>query len=98
MGLTRGLTLNSGINVPNAYFRISSIFGDKEHIQFHLVAYLSREEYKDGKGVIYTESFSFEPNINDDAPNFYRQGYAYVKTIGDYKESNDILEEGQTPL
>lgn len=98
MGVTKRLVLDSGVIVDQAYFRIRNLFGDSGNIQCTLDAYISREAFLEEKANIHTENFSFQPNVNDDALNFYRQGYAYLKENDNYIDAEDVLEDGQSPL
>ena len=47
--------------------------------------------------LLQTKNYSFIPNIEDAAQNFIKQGYKYLKTLDEYKDATNLLDEGQTP-
>lgn len=79
-------------NIANVYCKIDSFTGDKDLITIN-VGY-----YKDStKAVkINNKTYSFVPNIQDTSGNFIKQGYEYLKTLDEFKDAVDLLDEGQT--
>lgn len=98
MGLIKSITLNSGLEVNDAYFRIDSLHSDQVSCDITITAYISREAYLGGKAFLSAERHDFKPETDDDAPNIFRQAYAYLKSVDDYRDAEDVLEDGQTPL
>ncbi|MBX0320215.1 hypothetical protein [Shouchella clausii] len=95
MGLLVDLALDSGIVVPSAYMNIYNLTAFKENVRVEFFFYQSQNAHVDGKKEIKTLSFSFRPNLNDDALNFYKQAYYEIKRLPEYREAVDVLEHGQ---
>lgn len=98
MGLRKNHKTSSGLNINNAYYRVTSLESDHKVTRFFLAVYVSRDEFLMGRGALELENHLFNPDVSDDAPNFFRQAYAYLKSIDNYEDAVDVLEEGQTPL
>lgn len=97
MGLSKDINLDTGITVKNAYFRIDTISGYKNGIDYGVNCYNSREDFLNGKSYLQpTEYFHFVPNVTDEAKNFIKQGYLALKKETNFIDAVDILEEGQT--
>jgi hypothetical protein len=96
MALQKTVTLNNGLQVQNAYIRIDTVSGYKSNITISVNSYVSQQDFKDGKGYLEQKFYNFIPNVEDDSKNIFKQGYYYLKTLDEYKDSIDILEEGQT--
>lgn len=79
------------MNFNNAYHRIAHLTGDKNIITCTLEILDETKKYK-----LNEETFSFVPSITDDSKNFIKQGYEYLKTLDEYKDAIDLLDEGQT--
>ncbi len=77
--------------IENAYLMINRLIGDKNKVTFEL------EVYKDNTKSFLVESkhYSFVPSVDDNAPNFIKQGYEYLKTLDEFAGAVDILEDGQ---
>lgn len=98
MGLVKDFKMNNGMNITSAYFRINAINGDKDNIYFSLVVYVSREVFLEGKEQLGTIYYNFIPDLSDESSNFFKQAYTYLKLIDDFRDANDVLEKGQTPV
>lgn len=92
MALLSDFTASSGIEVPNAYIRIDSVGGTKSSCALSVSFYISKEAYDSNKFPIQTEHYSFIPSVEDGAENFIKQGYEYLKTLGQFKNATDVLE------
>lgn len=77
--------LNNGIEITNSYARISYISGNKERLEITLDYYSSRENFLNGSSPVQSELYGFKPNVNDDADNFYKQGYDQLKILDKFK-------------
>lgn len=42
--------------------------------------------------VVQRKQYRFVPSVEDNAPNFIKQGYEYLKTLPDYVDAFDVLE------
>jgi hypothetical protein len=94
MAFQMNLTLNSGIEVQNAYVKISYLGGNKGGITLYLNAYVDQDAMNAGMPVIegYSTNYNFVPTIGVDSPDFISQGYNYLKTLPDFQGVTDILE------
>ena len=95
MALQRNINLNSGIQITNGYSRIDSISGSKNGITFTLNSYLNRQAYENGKEYIEHRELSFIPSVKDNSSNWIKQSYNYLKTLEEFKDAVDLLDEGQ---
>ena len=89
MALQKTIELENGITVENAYIRIDTVSGYKGGIIISVNSYVSAEAYNNGKDYIEQRIYSFVPNVADDAPNFIRQGYDYLKTLPEFEDAMD---------
>jgi hypothetical protein len=80
------------IIISNAYFRIDNLNGNKNGINIILGIYSN----KDSSKAIETKLYTFVPNVLDNSKNFIKQGYEYLKTLDEFKDAVDLLDEGQT--
>ncbi len=97
MALSKNIVLGNGLTVDNSYIRIDTISGYKSGLDISVNSYVSRQDFKDGKGYLEQKFYNFVPNVDDNAKNFIKQGYEYLKTLDEYKDAISILEEGQVP-
>ena len=100
MGFLKNTIADNGVEVINAYHRISSVNGNQEEISITLTAYPSQKFYLENKYIrpLYTKTYSFAPNVADDADNIFKQAYSYLFGLEEYNNVINILEEGQVPL
>lgn len=100
MGFLKNVVADNGLEAPNAYHRIDSLSGNQEVVNFTITAYPSFAFYQNNKLIqpLTSKQYSFKPDVNDNAPNFFRQAYAHSKELDDYQDTIDVLEEGQAPL
>lgn len=90
MALLKNVTLPNGLAVPAAYIRIDSISGFKSQITVSVNYYVSEQSYRDGSSYLHQEFYSFVPNLEDGAVNFFKQGYEYLKTLPEFEGAIDI--------
>jgi|HigsolmetaAR206D_1030411.scaffolds.fasta_scaffold12044_2 hypothetical protein len=91
MALSMQYTTVQGIELPAAYIKIDEQSGI-EKIYIRVSYYASRGHRLDGKAWLEQEVYSFVPSVADDAPNFIKQGYEYLKTLDKFKVAIDVLE------
>jgi hypothetical protein len=89
MALSKQIELDNGLVIPNAYFRIDNIGGDKNHIFLDVGVYVSEEMCHSGKSRVHQISQAFVPSTGDGAQDFIRQGYFYLKTLAEFADSVD---------
>jgi len=96
MGYKQNVQLNSGLSVTEAYHRLDSYVGGKTGVTVYVNAYVSQQAYLDGKVLLIQKPYTFIPNMDDNAENIMRQGYADIKTRPENANIVDVLEEGQS--
>lgn len=89
MALKVNVTTESGVSFDQSYARIDSIGGSKDSLQFTLNYYVGQQEFLEGKGYLKQERYEFEPSVEDDAPNFIKQGYEHLKALPDFAQATD---------
>lgn len=89
MALQKNLELNTGLTVENAYLRIDAISGYKGEIAISVNSYVSQQAFIDGNEYLQQQFFTFVPSVADDAPNFIKQGYLYLKTLPEFADATD---------
>lgn len=97
MGFLKMIELSNGLSVTDAYHRIHTVSGTKDEITLLLTAYKSQEAFLEDTDLspLVIEPHAFNPNVADDAENFFKQGYEYLKTLDKYADVLDVLERGQ---
>jgi hypothetical protein len=65
----------------SAYCKIIHVAGDKEILQINVES--TSDEFKK------TEMFFFKPSIEENAPNFIKQGYLHLKTLPEFADAID---------
>lgn len=90
--LIKNLELSSGIKLNNVYARIEPFIGNKGIINLTINYYIDKISADEGKSIIKSYSFDMVPSVADDAPNFIKQAYEYLKTLAEFEDSVDVLE------
>lgn len=67
---------------PDCYIKIDGINGDKTNINLNVSFYNNKEDKRYLKSII----ISFVPTLDK---NFIEQGYEYLKTLEDFKDTED---------
>lgn len=75
----------------NCYVKIVSLDGNKKYING--VALVIDQAFNEP---IYDYRFMFTPSNEDNSMRWDKQAYEYLKTLSDFKDAEDILEEGQS--
>lgn len=86
--------LGNEIIFENAYISIYGIEGSKYNINLAVAFYDSQNK----ENTLEIKYYTFVPNITDNSVNFIRQGYAFLKSLPEFNNVIDILEEGQVAL
>lgn len=89
MALLKDSTLESGIQVSQAYHRIDNVSGSKNLLFVQVNSYLSAEVFRNGKIALEVKHYSFTPSTADDAQNFIKQAYEHLKTLTDFESAID---------
>lgn len=75
----------------NCYVKIVSLDGNKKYING--VALVIDQEKNEP---VYDYRFLFTPNQTDNSMRWDKQAYEYLKTLPEFKNAVDVLEEGQS--
>lgn len=78
------------IQTDNCYARINSVGGNKENLCIEFAYYVSQELFEQNKPSIMMEYYEFIPSVEDNAPNFIKQGYEHLKTLPGFGDSVDV--------
>ena len=73
------------IKIKNCYFKVTSIAGNKEKINFCVTGY---SDYENGK-IVYKKSFNFIPVVTENSENFIKQAYEYLKKLEEFAGAED---------
>lgn len=76
--------------IEKCYCKIDNLKGNKENISFKLFIYNSTKNK-----LINIVSYNFKPNVSNDSDNFIKQAYIYLKTLPEFANAIDLLDEGQ---
>lgn len=74
--------------ITNTYYKINKLNGNKENIEILLGIY--KNETK--QCCIATKQYIFVPKLESN-DNFIKQGYNFLKTLDEFKNAVDVLEE-----
>ncbi|OMF38771.1 hypothetical protein BK133_00780 [Paenibacillus sp. FSL H8-0548] len=77
-----------GIPVVKAYARIEDFNGTKESMNIQLVFYVNEQACSTGES-FKRDSYSFVPDVSDDALNYHKQGYEHLKILPEFIEAVD---------
>ncbi|WP_440961276.1 hypothetical protein ACN6KS_02525 [Paenibacillus nitricinens] len=92
MALKKTIVLDSGLTANGAYIRIDSLSGYKGGLDISVNSYITQEAFNTGQGYLEQKFYSFVPSVEDDAPNFIKQGYEYLRTLSEFDGAIDVLE------
>lgn len=90
MALQMTVTTAHGITLDAAYIRIDEQSGDKANVNLRVHTYTTLENCQAGRPWIVEELYNFTPSVADDAPNFIKQGYEYLKTLPEFELATDV--------
>ena len=86
MALSKLIETKQNISLENAYIKIIEQSGNKENINIRVAIYKDKESCNSGMEFLEQIIYNFTPTLED---NFIKQGYEYLKTLEDYKDSVD---------
>lgn len=89
MALQKNIVLQNELLVSNAYIRIDTVSGYKGGLDISINTYTSKPTFENGFGYLEQVIHHFFPSVDDDSPNFIKQGYEYLKTLPEYAEAID---------
>ena len=89
MALSKNITLQNGLEVEKAYIRIDTVNGYKGLLSISVNSYISQKAFQDGKPYLEQKTYAFTPSVEEEAPNFIKQGYEYLKTLPEFSDCED---------
>ncbi|WP_211062128.1 hypothetical protein [Heyndrickxia faecalis] len=95
MGMEMAIVLDNGIPVEKAYVRIGKLEENNKSLTIYVDTYYDHQSFLDGKNLLSRIPYNFSANVSDDAKNYRKQGYEFMKTLGEYADAIDVFEEGQ---
>lgn len=75
----------------DCYVKVVSLDGNKKYING--VALVINQELNEP---VYDYRFMFTPSQEDNSMRWDKQAYEYLKTLPEFKNAVDVLEEGQS--
>ena len=81
MALVMNVKTPQGVIAGAAYLKIEEQSGNKNCITVRVKTYLSKNDKELGSTSLDEQIITFVPSVTDDAPNFIKQGYEYLKTL-----------------
>lgn len=97
MALVTKFITASGIELPNAYFRVSFYSGDDFTLTATVEVYKDQESRNDENiEPVTTTNVDLIPDMTDEGENPKKQVYEHMKTLPKYENAIDVLEPGQT--
>lgn len=85
------IVLGQELIFNNAYIQIVFLSGSKNGLKISVNMYDSKNK----ENIIHKEDYTFIPSVSDDSKNFIKQGYEFLKTLDEYKDALDVLEDDQ---
>lgn len=76
----------------SCYAQILDYAGNKDTANISVVIY----DNSNKENIIDKIPYTFKLDTSDVAVNIIKQGYEYLKTLEEYKDAVDLLDEGQT--
>ena len=89
MALTKQIIAPQGLTINNAYIRIDEQRGTKDICNIRVRNYVSKEAFDNRSEYVSEKVYSFTPSVTDNAPNFIKQGYEYLKTLPEFTDAID---------
>lgn len=92
MAFEMKITTGAGVVINNAYVRVDTVCGYKFGLDISVNSYVTQEAFEGGQGYLEQKFYNLIPSVEDDAPNFIKQGYIYLKTLPEFEDAIDVLE------
>lgn len=94
MAFQMDILLLNELKIKDAYIKIGSIVGNKDKIDAYFMSFINKQSSVNQLEPIAVKLISFTPSLDDSSGNFIQQGYEYAKTLPEFLDSIDVLEEG----
>lgn len=90
MALQINIKTESGIVINNAYARVEDVSSSgKDLLSIRVRFYASQSHLEKGYNWIEDKMYQLPLNVNDDAPNYHKQGYEYLKDLPEFTNAID---------
>jgi hypothetical protein len=86
-------TTEKGLQIQNAYFKITNIAGTKEMVYLTLSVFTSKIMSNNLENSLNNYAYNFIPSQDDNSVRWDKQGYKYLKNLEEYKDATDLLDE-----
>lgn len=86
MALSKHYTSALGIGLPNSYWRIDNIVGDKNHLTLYVNVYADAAAAASGKRAVEAKEYVFAPTGE---ARWDKQGYIYLKSLAEFSDAGD---------
>jgi hypothetical protein len=87
MALTKKISTPFGIELDNAYLRVGSVSGNKNHLDVAVHTFANKVMAKEGGSVIAVYTSSFKPTEN--GKSWDAQAYDHLKTLPEFESAVD---------
>lgn len=88
--------LKNGLIAPTTYIIVDYLNGTQNTINFNVNTFISKKAKEEHSQPIEFQTFQFESDTTDSALNIFKQAYEHLKSLDQYKNAMDILEDGQS--
>jgi hypothetical protein len=92
MALQNNLASSYGITFENAYIRVAELSGSKDILNIRVKWYVNQTARENSSQPLQQKEYSFVPSVEDNAYNFIKQGYEYLKTLEEFSTATDVLD------
>lgn len=89
MAISKTINLQNGLTVEDAYIRIDTVARNKDLLTINIKSYVSKQAFQEGRSYLEQKIYSFTPSVEENAPNFIKQGYEYLETLEEYQDAID---------
>jgi len=87
MALTKKISTSFGIELENAYMRVGSVSGNKNHLDVALHTYANKNAAENGGSTIAVFRCGFKPEAN--GKTWDAQAYDHLKTLPEFADATD---------
>ena len=87
MAFTQKISTSFGIELDNAYLRVGSVSGNKNHLDVTVHTFANKTAATEGNSVISVYKTSFKPVGN--GKSWDAQAYDYLKTLPEFDGATD---------
>lgn len=79
----------SGFTISQSYAVVNAVGGNKTQAVIEVKYYVSSALKEEGNPHFLLKNYNFVPSVDDDSPNFIKQGYEYIKTLPEFANAID---------